>query len=112
MRFSRDPIFIWDFDGNILEWNRGSEQLYGYSRDEAVGKRKDLPLGTIVPGGSFVELRSKLIDEGNWNGELKHKTEDGRELTIESRIIARIDVATHWQHHAHASYLRSADVCA
>lgn len=84
---SRDPIFIWDFDGAILEWNRGSEELYGYSREEAVGKQKDKLLQTIVPGGSFAELRIKLRDEGNWNGELKHRTKDGRELTVESRII-------------------------
>jgi two-component system CheB/CheR fusion protein len=87
VELSRDPIFIWDYDGTILEWNRGSEELYGYSRDEAVGKRKNQLLGTIVPGGSFAELRAKLLDEGHWNGELKHTTKDGRELTIESRII-------------------------
>ncbi|WP_024519376.1 chemotaxis protein CheB [Bradyrhizobium sp. Tv2a-2] len=84
---SRDPIFIWDYDGTILEWNRGSEELYGYSHDEAVGKRKERLLGTIVPGGSFAELRAKLLEDGSWSGELKHKTKDGRELTIESRII-------------------------
>src|SRR5262249_19197386 len=34
----------------------------------------------------------KLLEEGSWSGELKHKTKDGRELTIESRIIVeRID---------------------
>ena len=44
-------------------------------------------LGTIVPGASFAELRVKLLEEGNWNGELKHKTKDGRELTVESRIV-------------------------
>ena len=87
VELSRDPIFIWDYDGTILEWNRGSEELYGYGRDEAVGKRKDLLLGTIVPGGSFADLRVKLLDEGNWNGELKHRTKAGRELTVESRII-------------------------
>jgi two-component system CheB/CheR fusion protein len=87
VELARDPIFIWDFSGTIVEWNRGSEQLYGYSRDEAVGKKKERLLGTIVPGGSFAELRVKLLDEGNWSGELKHRTKDGRELTIESRII-------------------------
>src|SRR3954471_16244502 len=87
VELSRDPIFIWDFSGTILEWNRGSEQLYGYSRDEAVGKKKDKLLGTIVPGSSFAELRVQLRDEGSWSGELKHRTKDGRELTIESRII-------------------------
>ncbi|MEH2488876.1 PAS domain S-box-containing protein [Bradyrhizobium sp. AZCC 2230] len=87
VELARDPIFIWEFSGTILEWNRGSEQLYGYSRDEAVGKKKDQLLGTIVPGSSFSELRVKLHDEGSWSGELKHRTKDGRELTVESRII-------------------------
>lgn len=87
VELSRDPIFIWDFSGTILEWNRGSEQLYGYSRDEAVGNKKNELLRTIVPGSSFAELRAKLHDEGSWSGELKHRTKDGRELIIESRII-------------------------
>lgn len=84
---SRDPIFIWEFDGTILEWNRGSEELYGYSREDAIGRKKNELLGTIVPGSSFDALRKKLRDEGSWNGELKHKAKDGRELTVESRII-------------------------
>jgi two-component system CheB/CheR fusion protein len=84
---SRDPIFIWDFNGGVVAWNRGSEELYGYSRDEAVGQRKDKLLGTVVPGSSFAELRVKLLDNGSWSGELKHRTKDGRELTVESRIV-------------------------
>jgi two-component system CheB/CheR fusion protein len=84
---SRAPIFIWDFNGTILDWNRGSEELYGYSREEAIGQRKDKLLATIVPGSSFAELRVKLLDEGTWSGELKHKAKDGRELMVESRIV-------------------------
>ncbi|NEU99534.1 chemotaxis protein CheB [Bradyrhizobium uaiense] len=87
VELSRDPIFIWDFSGTILEWNRGSEQLYGYSRDEAVGKKKEKLLGTTVPGSSFAELRARLHDEGSWSGEIKHRTKGGRELTVESSII-------------------------
>jgi two-component system CheB/CheR fusion protein len=87
VELSRDPIFIWEFSGTIMEWNRGSEQLYGYTREEAVGKKKNELLRTIVPGRSFAELRVKLHDEGSWSGELKHRTKDGRELIVESSII-------------------------
>ncbi|HLH12231.1 MAG TPA: chemotaxis protein CheB [Methylovirgula sp.] len=83
---SRDPIFVWDFDGGILDWNRGCEELYGYSRVEALGRRKEELLGTTVPGSSFDVLRARLLESGNWTGELRQKTKEGRELIVESRI--------------------------
>jgi two-component system CheB/CheR fusion protein len=87
VQLSRDPIFIWDFDGGIVFWNRGSEELYGYSSDEAIGRRKDQLLATQVPGSSFAELRAKLLAEGSFRGEVRHRTKDGRELTVETRIV-------------------------
>jgi two-component system CheB/CheR fusion protein len=87
VELSRDPIFIWDFDGGILEWNRGSQELYGYSREEALGKRKDQLLVTTVPRSSFEELRIKLLHEGSWTGEVRQRTKDGRELIVETRIV-------------------------
>jgi two-component system, chemotaxis family, CheB/CheR fusion protein len=86
MELSRDPIFIWDFDGGIVFWNRGSEELYGYSSEEAIGKRKDQLLATQVPGSSFAAVRAKLLAEGSYRGEVRHRTKDGRELTVETRI--------------------------
>jgi two-component system, chemotaxis family, CheB/CheR fusion protein len=83
---SRDAIFVWEVDGGIVEWNRGSEELYGYSREEAIGRPKEQLLRTGVPGSSFSELKSKLIKEGTWVGELRHKTKEGHELTVESRL--------------------------
>jgi two-component system, chemotaxis family, CheB/CheR fusion protein len=87
VELSRDPIFIWDFDDGILAWNRGSEELYGYSRKEAIGRRKDQLLATEVPGSSFAELRARLLADGSFNGEVRHRTKDGRELTIETLIV-------------------------
>ncbi len=83
---SRDAIVVWDFDGGILEWNRGSEELYGYSPEEAVGKEKERLLGTTVPGSTFAALKEQLRQEGSWAGELRRKTKSGRELIVESRM--------------------------
>ena len=77
---------MWDFDGGILEWNRGSEALYGYSAAEAVGKVKQELLQTEVPGSSFEEVKATLLREGYWSGELQQKAKDGRIVTVESRI--------------------------
>jgi two-component system CheB/CheR fusion protein len=84
---SREPIFVWDFDdGAIREWNRGCEELYGYAREEALGKHKEKLLATSVPGSSFAAMKAKLADEGSWSGEFKQRTKDGREVTVESRL--------------------------
>jgi two-component system, chemotaxis family, CheB/CheR fusion protein len=86
VELSRSPIFVWDFDDGIVQWNRGSEELYGYKRDEAIGQRKEHLLRTEIPGSSFQALRASLLAEGSWTGELLHRTKAGRVLNIESQI--------------------------
>jgi two-component system CheB/CheR fusion protein len=86
LELSRSPIFVWDFDNGIVQWNRGSEELYGFSRQEAVGQRKEAMLRTEVPGASFSTLRESLLREGSWSGQLHHRTKDGRTLTVDSQI--------------------------
>jgi two-component system, chemotaxis family, CheB/CheR fusion protein len=83
---SRDPIFVWDFDGGVVDWNRGSEELYGFSREEALALQKEVMLSTAVPGSSFAAVKEMLLADGSWAGELRHKTKDGRELIVESRL--------------------------
>jgi two-component system CheB/CheR fusion protein len=86
VELSRAPIFVWDFDGGVVEWTRGSEELYGFSREEAVGQKKDTLLKTSVPSSSFAALKQQLLNNGNWSGELQQRTKSGRELTVESQL--------------------------
>jgi two-component system, chemotaxis family, CheB/CheR fusion protein len=87
VELSRDPIFIWDLDDGIQFWNRGSEELYGYSGEETIGKSKDQLLATEVPGSSLAELHATLLAEGSYSGETRHRTKDGRWLIVETRIV-------------------------
>ncbi len=80
------PIFIWDPVGGIVEWNRGCEELYGYTSEEAIGKHKEELLRTELPHSSFEELTNKLREEGMWTGELLHRANSGRVLTVEALI--------------------------
>ena len=86
VELSRSPVFVWDFDGGIVSWNRGGEELYGYSREEAIGQRKNVMLGTEVPNGSFDDVRRALLERGTWSGELRQRTKDGRDLVVDTRI--------------------------
>ncbi len=92
VELSRAPIFVWEFNGGILEWNRGCEELYGYTREEALGKRKEELLHTEVPGSSIEELTNRLREEGIWSGELVQRTKSGRTLTVDAVMqLERVD---------------------
>jgi two-component system CheB/CheR fusion protein len=86
---SSEPIFVWNLDDGIVEWNRGSQELYGWTRAEAVGKNKEELLNISVPGASFGEVKQQLIKSGSWSGELRQKTKDGRNLVVEARMELR-----------------------
>ena len=86
VEWSRSPIFVWDLDNGVVRWNKGSEQLYGYTRDEAIGRTKEKLLKTSVPGGTFADVKQALVENGTWSGELKQITKDGREITVDSQI--------------------------
>lgn len=81
-----DAIFVWEFDGPIVYWNRGAEQLYGYSRHEAVDREPRDLLKTRLSRGSK-DFREALLQSGQWNGELYHHTADGRQVVVESRLV-------------------------
>jgi len=79
-----DAIFAWDPDQGIVEWNSGSERLYGYARDEAIGRISHELLATIHPE-PLQSVLDRMAQRGEWYGELRHETRDGRELVVESR---------------------------
>jgi two-component system CheB/CheR fusion protein len=83
---AREPLLIWEFDGGVLEWNPSCEELYGYSREEAIGKRRDKLLQTEVPGSSLEKMIDKLRHDGVWSGELVNRTKAGEVLTVEASM--------------------------
>jgi PAS domain S-box-containing protein len=53
---SDDAIIGMDLDAVVTSWNRGAERLYGYTRDEIVGRSAV----AIVPEGDVARLRRNL----------------------------------------------------
>jgi PAS domain S-box-containing protein len=81
---SFEPIFVWHPERGIVDWNRGAEQLYGYTREEALGQSSQKLLQSI----SALPLNDimAILKIGNsWTGELEHRAKDGRRVFVESR---------------------------
>lgn len=81
---SDEAIFAWDLNEGIVEWNTGSERLYGYSENEALGRISHQLLRTIHPE-SIDRVLNRLTEHRQWSGELRHHTRDGRQIIVESR---------------------------
>ncbi|MFZ0943157.1 MAG: PAS domain S-box protein [Syntrophobacteraceae bacterium] len=81
---SYDAIIVWQIDGGIETWNKGAEELYGYSKEEAVGQVTHDLLKTIHPD-PWPQIEAKLRESKSWEGELKHRTREGREVIVSAR---------------------------
>jgi PAS domain S-box-containing protein len=73
-------------DGIIRHWSLGAETMYGWSKEEAVGRRSHELLGTEFPR-PLAEIEDELWRNGSWSGELKHRRRDGGELWVASHWI-------------------------
>jgi PAS domain S-box-containing protein len=83
---SHDAIVVWEFPPAIVYWNRGAEELYGFSRNEAIGRSSHQLLRTEHPM-AIADFEAALERDGEWTGELTHTTRDGRALVVESRHL-------------------------
>src|SRR6185503_13086796 len=84
------PVLIRDLNSRIIFWNRGAEQMYGWTAHEALDKVTHTLLQTEFPR-PIEEIKARLLAHGHWEGELVHTTKDGRQLVIASHWVLHRD---------------------
>jgi PAS domain S-box-containing protein len=87
---AHDSLLICQLGGTIGYWNRGAEALFGFTREEAVGRSSHELLQTEHPFG-MARIDAMLERDGGWKGELTQTTKDGRKLTVESQWTVAVD---------------------
>ena len=75
--------------GAILSWNAASETLYGWSRNEAVGRDIDQLLSTRHD--MLAGVSAALFGDGWWEGELVRRTKSDEQRVLDVRLIAERD---------------------
>jgi PAS domain S-box-containing protein len=85
---AHDGIFSLDWDGTIRFWSLGAERMYGWTREEALGRISHDLLKTEFPE-SLAGIEDKVATAGRWEGELVHIHKDGSKLRISSRWAIR-----------------------
>lgn len=82
--------FVRTVDGTILVWTAGAERLYGFSKEEAVGKNS---FDLLQPGGpqTIREIEEELHRTGHWTGILNQVCRDGRLIWVSSQWAVHHD---------------------
>jgi PAS domain S-box-containing protein len=73
----------WDFNNRIIGWNKAAESIFGYSKEETIGKSYDL----IIPDFEKSDVENLFQDLGSKTNQAMHTnlniTKDGRIITCE-----------------------------
>jgi PAS domain S-box-containing protein len=84
IELSHEAILVWDPEDGIILWNKGCEELYGYGRSVALGAAVNHILA-CRSDETHASLVQQLLRDGEWNGEVKHRCQDGAEVWVDSR---------------------------
>ncbi len=77
---ANDAIFVRDASGRISYWNQGAERLYGWTREEAVGRPVHELLRTVFPVPP-----AEIVESERWEGELLQARRNGSSITVAAR---------------------------
>src|SRR5438552_3151363 len=78
-----DAIFVRDLEQRITYWNKGAERIYGWTAQEAVGTPAELLYKEDSP--QRPDILKRVLETGEWVGELRQVTRAGRDIIVESR---------------------------
>jgi PAS domain S-box-containing protein len=81
-----DSVMTRTVEGIINFWNSAAEELYGWKKEEVIGKVSHELLKTEFPK-PLQEIDSELINKGRWKGKLVHSTREGGRVVVESQWI-------------------------
>jgi len=78
-----DAILVRDLEHRVMFWNRGAEEMYGWSSAEVLGRPTEEFLHASAE--SFHAAIAAVLDKGEWTGELEKKNRADSVITVECR---------------------------
>lgn len=81
---AQDAILVRDLEDKFRFWNKSAERIYGWVADEVIGRdMKDSIYKNNL--AQFSEAKRATLSTGEWRGELRQLTRDGKDIVVESR---------------------------
>ncbi len=79
---STDAIIITGVDGRIIDVNDAFTKIYGYTREETIGKTTSLVQSRHSTPDFYRQMWSSLDRDDQWRGEILNRRKDGTEIPI------------------------------
>jgi PAS domain S-box-containing protein len=93
LELASEAIMVRGLDGILQYWNAGAESLYGWRREEVLGKNVQEILQTHSATGTLGQEShgDVLAREGKWHGDLTQVTRAGGHIVVASRQALTAD---------------------
>ena len=89
LEVTHDAMMEVTLQNEITFWNHAAEKLYGWSKEQALGKTLHSLLHTVFPK-TLDEINAEVLKVGSWKGELLHQRRDGTTVVVASRWALRL----------------------
>jgi PAS domain S-box-containing protein len=83
-----EAVVATDDRSRVTAWNQAAEALFGWKREEVLGRPVRKVLRTEFPGGSGREAIRRLREEERFEGEVVQRRKDGSPLRMETTALA------------------------
>lgn len=88
LHFSDSAIMVIDNNEKFVAWNKGAEQIFGYTEEEVIGKPSSL---LLPPGEKYLKELKLIQDEVNEKGEIKifeteRQTKNGDIISVKLNV--------------------------
>ncbi len=90
INLTHETIMIRGLNGAIQFWNKGAEEMYGFTEAEALGQICHDLLQTEFPKARK-DIEAEVLAQGRWDGELIHRSRRGVAVTVMSRWALKVD---------------------
>ncbi len=82
IRHIQDPIITADTDFNISDWNEPAEKLFGWKKEEVLGKSTREVLNGVYVDNEREEILQAFKAQGYWHGETIYQTKTGKRVNM------------------------------
>ena len=78
-----DGAVVLDLTGTIADWNSSARAMFGWTREEALGRRPEVLFGSVEGAALTEAILDGVRERGRWTRELRMLAKDGRPCEVE-----------------------------